>query len=1192
MVHSGIGKGHPLRRIFLPLIIVLAWGRLTSQTVVINEIMNRNVSLLQDAHGHFHDWIELYNPSLQAVRLDGYRLSDDPDRPDKWTLPWLEIQGKSFALIRASDEDPRGQIAFETVVDRGDAWRVQPGSATLSRSWYTARFNDASWSEGPSGFGTGDMADSTVVPRAPSLFARRTFLLSGQDSITFAVLHVDYQDGFVAYINGREVARRNMGPRGDHPVWNRVATTPAETRMRRGDPPVAFPIAVDASLFREGANVLAIQVHAAAAGTGDLTLIPFLTIGKISSRPFFRVRPGLPLFTPPLDANFKIKTGETLVFSDPAGVLLDSLTVPALPASVSWGRFPNGRNAWRMMSSPTPGTANRQPFVTGVTPAPRFDPPAGFYPGECVISVSPAAPGDSVRITTDGSDPSEDSPPVGRLFTMKKTGVLRGRAFRPGLLQSPITTQTFLIGERKTLPVVSLTVNPPDLWDWESGIYVMGPGASPDNPNFGANFWQDWERPTHVEFFETDGSPAFSLDAGIRIYGGWSRAFDQRSLALYFRDVYEERRIENRLFPDMEIRRFETFLLRNSGNDWQYTMFRDGLMQTLVRGRTAIDALAYRPASVFLNGEYWGIMNIREKPDAHTLASHHGVDPDGLDLLAYEGNSEISVIEGSAHAFSDMTATLVGMDMSSNEAYVFVHDRIDLDNFMDYMCAEIYFGNTDWPGNNIKFWKSRTPGARWRWILYDTDFGFGLYDADGVHHNTLAFALDPAGSAWPNPPASTFLFRRLVENPGFRNRFINRAADHLNSTFDKNRVRSVIDSLSALIAPEIPFHRSRWPGSAQGWEVQVDRLRDFADRRVPVLRSNLMSQFGLSGTARITLNVSDAAGGGLRVNSLDLNAFPWSGTYFKRVAVEITARPNPGYRFAEWSVPGIGDSITVSVNLSGPLSLTARFEPDSGRHRPVINEINYHSADSFDTGDWVELHNPSDASLDLSGWIFHAGLRNPPFEVPAGSVIDARGYTILAADPAAFRLLHPDVPCPVIGIPVNFKNSGDSLTLTDHDGDMVDSIFFSDENPWPDEADGSGSTLSLDDPRSDNADPASWSASRQPGGTPGRPNSYSTSAPHLPPESPADFRLQPVYPNPFNASTMLRWEIPARSRVSVAVYDIRGRLVGTVAEGDYEAGKYSVRWDARSASGVYIVKMKATLGGRRFEASSKMVCIR
>ncbi len=1181
-----------MRRIFLPLIIVLVWGRLTPQTVVINEVMTRNVSLLPDANGDFHDWIELYNPSLQAVRLEGYRLSDDPNRPDKWTLPWLEIPAKSFALIRASDEDLRDRMAFETVVDRGDVWRVQPGSAALSRSWYTARFNDASWPEGPSGFGTGDSADSTAVPRAPSLFARRTFILSGSDSITFAVLHVDYQDGFVAYINSREVARRNMGPRGDHPVWDRVATTPAETRMRRGDPPVAFPITVDASLFREGANVLAIQVHAAAKGTGDLTLIPFLTIGKISSRPAFSVRPGLPLFAPPLDANFKIKAGETLVFSDPAGVLLDSLTVPALPASVSWGRFPDGRDAWRMMSSATPGTANHPPFVTGVTPAPRFDPPAGFYSGECVVSVSPAVPGDSVRVTTDGSVPSEDSPPAGRLLTMKKTGVLRGRSFRPGLLPSTITTQTFLVGERKTLPVVSLTVDPPDLWDWESGIYILGPGASPDNPNFGANFWQDWERPAHVEFFETDGSPAFSLDTGIRIYGGWSRAFDQKSLAVYFRDVYDERRIDHRLFPDMDIRRFETFLLRNSGNDWQYTMFRDGLMQTLVRSRTAIDALAFRPASVFLNGEYWGIMNIREKPDAHYLASHHGVDPDGIDLLALEGDAGIGVIEGQADAYHDMTTALAGMDMSSNEAYVFIHDRIDLDNYMDYMCAEIYFDNTDWPGNNIKFWKSRTPGARWRWILYDTDFGFGLYDSDGVHHNTLAFALDPAGPAWPNPPVSTFLFRRLVENPVFRNRFINRAADHLNSTFEKRRVRNVIDSLSALIAPEIPFHRIRWPGSAPGWNNQVDRLRDFADRRIPVLRSHLMSQFSLSGTAQITLNVSDAAGGGLRVNSLDLNAFPWSGTYFKRVPVEITARPNPGYRFTGWSIPGTGDSITISIDPTGPLSLTARFEPDSGRHRPVINEINYHSSDSFDTGDWVELVNPSDASLDLSGWIFRAGLRNPPFEVPPGSVLDARGYTVLAADPAAFRLLHPDVPYPVIGILFNFKNSGDSLTLTDHDGDMVDSIFFGDENPWPDEADGSGPTLSLDDPGNDNADPAAWSASRQTGGTPGRPNSFNVPVNRRESGVPVAFELHPCFPNPFNGSTTIRWDVPVRSRVTVAVFDVRGRRVSAVAEEEMEPGQYRRQWAEPAPSGVYIVRMSAVREGLRFIAARKFVCIR
>jgi hypothetical protein len=1181
-----------LEKLFILLCLGPVSGCLFPQTPVINELMSRNASLIPDMEGDFHDWIEFYNPGLQSVQLEGYRLSDDPDRPDKWSFPEFELEGRSFVCVYASDEDPRDNTAFETVVNRGDLWRYQPGSSLLSRTWYLLNFNDTAWPEGPSGIGCGDGDDSTVVTPGPSLFGRIKFTLSGTELINCAFFHIDYEDGFVAYINGREVARKNMGNANDRPQWDRRATAASEARIRRGKPPEGFEIGNIAHLFREGENVLAVQVHVAASGGDDLTMIPFLTVGRSASRGSFRVPEGLPLFTAPFDANFKIRAGETLVLSDPAGTVLDSVRIPELPVSLSAGRFPDGKGVWRLMPSPTPGSGNLPLFVAGVTGAPSFDLPGGFYSEGRVVSVAPAAAGDIVRITVDGSDPTEASPASGGPIPVKNTLVLRARAFREGYLPSPIITQTYLIQEQRDLPVVSLTTDPENLWNEDTGIYVMGPNPGTENPYFGANFWKDWEKPAHVEFFETDGSRAFSLDAGIKIYGAWSRAWDQKSFAIYLRNEYDSGETDHRIFPGRPIRQFETFLLRNSGNDWQYTMFRDGLMQTLVEDRTSIDVLAYRPAAVFLNGEYWGLMNLREKPDKHYLASHHGVDPDNLDLLSFEGGSEAIALEGNADAYRTLIAALGKMDMSRKDAYVFVHDRIDLDNFMDYMIAQIYFDNTDWPGNNIKFWRSRAPGAKWRWILFDTDFGFGLYDGNGVNHNTLAFALDPAGPSWPNPPYSTFLLRKLVENPVFRDRFIIRAADHLNSTFEKSRVLAVIDSLASAIESEIVLHRDRWPGSARNWEGAVDALRDFAERRVPVMQSHFTNRFKLTRTVQIVLNVLDKKGGRIRINSLDLRSFPWTGTYFKDVPVEVEALPNPGFRFSGWSDPGLADSVTATFVPAKSLYLTARFEPSTEVRNVVINEINYHSADAFDPGDWAELVNPTDVSLDVSGWSFRNASGNPHFFFPEGSILPARRFALLSADTVAFKLLYPDLPGRVNGIPFKLRNTGDTLVLADRNGNVIDSLAFRDDGPWPAEADGSGYTLSLGSPESDNSDPSSWSASRFAGGTPGRPNSYVVPVRDRASNDPVEFRLFENFPNPFNASTTIRWDVPIRSRVTVAVYDIRGRCLRVLADGDSEPGEHSFRWDPPVSSGVYLLWMNAVLNGKPFVCSRKMVCIK
>jgi hypothetical protein len=372
----------------------------------------------------------------------------------------------------------------------------------------------------------------------------------------------------------------------------------------------------------------------------------------------------------------------------------------------------------------------------------------------------------------------------------------------------------------------------------------------------------------------------------------------------------------------------------------------------------------------------------------------------------------------------------------------------------------------------------------------------------------------------------------------------------------------------------------------------VDVLRDFAERRVPFMRSHFMNRFKIPGTVQIVLNVQDGSAGRIRVNSLDIRSFPWAGTYFKGVPVEVSAVPNPGFRFAGWSDPGLADSVTAGFVPAKSLYLTARFEPSPEDHQVVINEINYHSADAFDPGDWAELVNPTDASVDVSGWSFRNASGNPHFVFPEGSILPARRYALLSADTVAFKLLYPDVLDRLNGIPFKLNNAGDTLVLADRNGNVVDSLAFREDGPWPAEADGSGSTLSLGSPESDNSDPASWSASRFAGGTPGRPNSYVVPVRDRTSADPVEFRLFDNFPNPFNASTTIRWDVPVRSRVTVAVFDIRGRCIRTFTDGDSAPGEYSLRWDAPVSSGVYLLRMNAILNGKPFVCSRKVVCIR
>jgi hypothetical protein len=530
--------------------------------------------------------------------------------------------------------------------------------------------------------------------------------------------------------------------------------------------------------------------------------------------------------------------------------------------------------------------------------------------------------------------------------TMDQT-VVRARAYRPGYIPSLSTTKTYFVGadvlDRHSVSVVSLAVEEPDFFGYEKGIYVSG-----IYHGSGGNYMltgPGWERPVHIDLFEPDGTLGFSQNMGARIHGGWTRNHAQKALRLYARGDYGDTEVQYPVFPDISTERFKRLLLRNSGNDWNNTMFRDAVMQKLV-AHLPLDTQAYRPAVLYINGEYWGINNLRERFDKHYLERKYGLDPDKLDILEYLARMQPHLVkQGSSLHFDQTLGYIESNGLADPADYAYIQTRIDTDNFRDYQIAQIYFNNTDWPGNNIDWWRKQTddyePTApyghdgRWRWMLYDTDFGFGLnggYDSD-----TLAFATSTSANGWPNPHWTTFLFRKLLENQTFRSDFINRYCDLLNTAFVPARAVSVIDTMQAAITGEIGRHAAGWGGPAN-WPNNVQVMRTFAQQRPAYDRTQLRAYFGLGADRHLTLNVADPSQGYIRVNSTDINAdtpgvnspspFPWSGTYFENVPVTVTAVAAKGYRFTHWQSAGgtTNTSATLTLPMTADTSLTAHFE--------------------------------------------------------------------------------------------------------------------------------------------------------------------------------------------------------------------------------------------------------------------------
>ncbi|MCF8356652.1 MAG: CotH kinase family protein [Melioribacteraceae bacterium] len=924
-------------------------------------------------------------------------------------------------------------------------------------------------------------------------------------------------------------------------------------------------------MIQEGENVLSIQVHNYGITSSDLTIIPFLTLGLHSiPSPTNGVPEILEFSLPSLHTNFQLSAdGEELTVSDASGNLLDSLILPALSPDISFGRKPDGNSEFYYFSESTPGEPNVTEGFAGVSVPPLFSIDGGFYNEPIFITIdNPALNGD-IYITTNGAPPDISSEVYAGPIPISESKVIRARIIEDGNLPSEIVTNSYFIDFETTLPVVSLSTEPGNFFDDEYGIYVMGDSAEPGFPYFGANFWKDWERPIHFEIYENNGERAFKSDGGVKIYGAYSRGLPQKSLALFARGEYGYKEFDHQLFPNMPINSFQSFVLRNSGNDWEFTLFRDAMMQSLVDD-IDLENLASRTAVVFLNGAYWGIHNIREKANEEYLASHNNIDADNIDLLENNG----FVLEGDGEKYWELISYLETHNAAIDENYEYVKSLMDVDNFIDYELTEIFIDNQDWPGNNIKYWREKSGEGKWRWVLYDTDFGFGIFNPYAYENNTLEFALEPNGPEWPNPPWSTFLLRSLMNNDEFKTDFINRFSDLTNSIFKKEKIIAKIDSFKNVFLPEIERHISRWNGfNLSGWNNNIERMRDFAEQRPVKIRRHFINYFDLNGTAFIQLHTNLPNSGYIKLNKLAVTDFPWYGHYLSGVPVKIKAIPAPGYKFVEWEGDVESNSSEIEIMLAISHNLTAVFEKSDLDLGIVINEINYNSSSDFDTEDWVELYNPADTSVDLSGWIFKDEDDEHVFTMPSGRVISADNYLVLCRDTLLFTEKYSSVDNFTGDLNFGLSSGGELIRLFNPSGKIIDSLTYDNNSPWPEEPDGNGHSLSLKNPWLDNAKPESWEASIG-YGTPGEINDIFTEIKES--AVPVDFMLYQNYPNPFNPVTTIRFSNPKNQHVRLEVFNVLGQSIAVIVDAQLLPGTYNYKFDGTEfSSGIYFARLSS-----------------
>jgi hypothetical protein len=898
-------------------ILALSCASLSAQ-VIVNEVVTSNSAYL-DEDGDSPDWLELHNTGTETVDLSGYHLSDQANQPRKWRISSLELGAGAYALIWASDKDRSSASTFRTLVNRGDLFRYLVPTGPVPAGWVDNNFNDAAWSSGPSGFGYGDGDDATNLPSGTiSVFLRRTFNVDNPGDVEALYFDIDYDDGFVAYLNGTEIARANM--EGERPGWDALATDFLEPRIVFEAAPVRYLVPDPATLLRSGENVLSIQGHNVNEFSSDLTFIPFLTASfrGISQQ---GVPPPAVLSLPAganLHTNFRLSAeGETVYLNDRDGNPVDNLPAIGLPANHSVGIPGNGGLA-RFFRATTPGAANPNDGFEGVIgDRVSFSHPGGLT-GPLTVSLRGASAGNVIHYTLDATEPTTLSPVYNQPIPVDANQVIRAAIFRAAYLPSPVATATYLIGPDHDLPVVSLVTEPDNFFHPVTGMYVLGEGYEGGFPFFGSNIWKDTEHPVSFTLYEPEVQTRFNFDGGVKIFGAYSRGQDQRSFSIFARGRYGASEMEYPFFPERDYDKFQALVIRNSGNDNTITQLRDAVLTSLMAG-SALDFQANRPVATYINGEYWGLYNLREKVNEHFLASLHNIEADDVDIVELNGQA----IHGSADEYNALVDYIRTNPISQDVHYNYVADRIDLDNYIQYQAAQIYFDNRDWPGNNIKYWKHRQ--GKWRWILFDTDFGAAIWDANAAEVNTLAFALNAFGPNWPNPPWSTLLFRRMITNEAFRHRFINQLADEMNSRFLPTPVTRHINQRADVVASEMPRQAERWGQVSGNWNAQVERMRDFFRRRPARMKDFVQQQFNLPAVHRLRISILDTEQGYVQVNSLTIEDNSWGGDYFQEVPIRVTAISREGYQFARWELDATSTEAELELDMASALTLRPVF---------------------------------------------------------------------------------------------------------------------------------------------------------------------------------------------------------------------------------------------------------------------------
>ncbi|MGJ8695135.1 MAG: lamin tail domain-containing protein [Verrucomicrobiaceae bacterium] len=911
---------HSRHLLVLALISIL--NPAASGQVRINELMASNTRSFPDIidFEDYPDWIELHNPDVAAVSLDGYFLSDNPADPFKWRIPaGASIPAGGYLLFMADGHDaapgethPRGYWPWRNftteryhtnfslsadgesvvltqttgsnttpLIATGSTWKYLDNGSDQSTQWRARVFDDTSWASGPAALGYGDSPVTEISfggnsnQKHITTYYRHTFNVADPSIYQTLALALQVDDGAVIYLNGAEIVRDNLPTTGTI-----IYTTRAEEAIGGSDESDFTTFNLSASGLVAGDNVIAVEVHQSSQTSSDTRFDMSL---------------------------------EATAYTGPS--IVDSITYTTQVTDVSYGRDLTTPTIWKQFAESTPGAANITAAVTDVrlsSGKASISPNAGFYSSEQTITLTTSA-GD-LYYTLDGSNPTTSSTLYTAPFAVSSTTVVRARVFETGKVPGPILTSTYFFGESfNGLPIVSAVADPETLFGDEIGIYDNDHELITSGMN---EVYKGKDAPGHIQYFPTDSSSGFQVNGGFRIGGenNWG-SHEQKALNFTLRGKYGDDAIKYDLFPGSNIPVHTAIAFREGGDDWDDAMLRDPMWNTIAEGYINAETNASTPCVVFLNGEYWGVYNIRSRWDEQWLFEHHGVDNGEYSHLGYghftSSSTTLGAHNGDTAEWLDLLQFIDANDINDPANWAFVESRVDIDSFIDFIVSESFANNSSW-SHNREFWKADKPGSKWRWFLPDMDRTFKLSE---INSNRFGDILNDDA-----------LLDRIKNQPTFKARLAQRYSAHIESTFDATRIANIVDTLGAVITPELARHKAKWSGSIDAAQQAIDlqEIKDYATQRKPGVHDEISAELGLDPYVIVTLAVTGS--GSFSFEGIPVE--PGNMRIFPNLDASIEAIPAPGYVFDSWS--GLAGGAATTLNIAGAETITANFIPAGG----------------------------------------------------------------------------------------------------------------------------------------------------------------------------------------------------------------------------------------------------------------------